>query len=92
MPVTGMLLPEVTHFLKVILQTGWKPPAEWSAYLWWRMVQKTKRGKQAIANMSVVWLIVELAERRATNVAYQRCAEAILFRLDKPSLLLNIVK
>ena len=42
--------------------------------------------------MSVVWLIVELAERRATYVAYQRCAEAILFRLDKPSLFLTVIK
>jgi hypothetical protein len=54
-----------------------------------RVVQKTFLWKQAIANMSVVWLIVELAERRGTYVPYQRCAEAIMFRLDKPSLFLQ---
>ena len=61
-------------------------PAEWPACGW---CKKTFLWKQAIANMSVVWLIVELAERRATYVADQRCAEAIMFRLDKPSLFLQ---
>ncbi len=48
-----------------------------------------KQGKQACLQLSVVWLIVELAERRTAYAVDQRCAEAILFRLDKPSLFLQ---
>ena len=57
-----------------------------------RVVQNNFLWKQACLQLSVVWLIVELAERRATYVADQRCAEAILFRLDKPSLFLIVIK
>jgi len=79
-----MLLHEITHLLircmdlKNVCAAGPEGNAE------------KIRGKQAIADMSAVWLVVEPAERRATYVADQRCAEATVFRLDKPSLFLQL--
>ena len=65
---------------------SWKSPSVMARL---RVMQKTFLWKQACLQLSVVWLIVELAERRATYVADQRCADRIIFPVDKPSLFLQ---